>query len=437
MDRRQHAWLACVLLASTALLAAAPLRAGAQSGVQTSPDGKQVLVSKDVAGERWAIAYSTAERTVTGNVFSPGGGAPQFVWCERVPDALPDAAGDLTFACSGADACLASPCLASSWRFIAKVALPASFFAPPAARYAVGFRRLPLARDSSTLGAGVRILDTFVWYPAPADATGAVAFGGIEGAPLAPGAPFPLLLFSHGSCSFPGASSFLTTALAARGFVVVAPTHPGNSFAEYPRCADDGAVLDAFLNRAGDVEYVLDRVLELSADAGDALAGAIDASRIGMSGWSFGGQTTLQVTARDARVRAGLALAPAGVEFAAADLPAIHAPLMVIGSELDSLAPFAQQSEPAFAALRAPRYLVELLDTGHFAYADICSPGLEPIRDFPDCAPGTLGQEQAHALVLRFALPFAARYVAGDQSAGAQLAPDAAPPGVVYVADPG
>ena len=425
------------LLLVVGLVGGVPVFAfGAASGVQTTPDGAQVLVSKDVGGERWAISRNVADGTVTGNVLSPGGGAPQFVWCEAL-DALANDGGELGFACSGADACVASPCLASSWRFIADIALPASFFAPPARANVVGFRRLRFERPSSTIGAAPRVLDTFVWYPAPADATGATAFGGIEDAPLASGAPFPLLLFSHGSCSFPGASSFLTTALAALGFVVVAPTHPGNSFAELPACAYPATVLDAFLNRPGDVESVLDAMLALAATPGDALEGALDASRIGMFGWSFGGQTTFQVTARDARVRAGLALAPAAVEYAAADLQAIHVPMMIIGSELDSRAPFAQQSEPAFSALRAPRYLVELLDTGHFAYANICSPGLEPIRDFPDCASGTLGQAEAHELVLRFALPFLSLYVTGDQSAAAALAPEAVPAGVVYVADPG
>ena len=38
----------------------------------------------------------------------------------------------------------------------------------------------------------------------------------------------------------------------------------------------------------------------------------IDANRIGMSGHSFGGWTTLAVTASDRRIRAALPLAPVG-----------------------------------------------------------------------------------------------------------------------------
>lgn len=101
---------------------------GRASGVQISPDGRQTLVSKDVGGERWAIAYETASGAVTGNVFRTGGGAPAFVACRRLsaPSANP-----LTFSCAGGDGCTAAPCIPESWTALGDVALPASFFAPP------------------------------------------------------------------------------------------------------------------------------------------------------------------------------------------------------------------------------------------------------------------------------------------------------------------
>src|SRR5262245_1237489 len=59
---------------------------GRQSGVQISPDGKRVLISKDVGDERWAITLND-DNTVTGNVFPQDGGPPQFVWCEPAAEA--------------------------------------------------------------------------------------------------------------------------------------------------------------------------------------------------------------------------------------------------------------------------------------------------------------------------------------------------------------
>lgn len=92
----------------------------------TTPDEKRTLVSRDVGGERWAITDNFAEdATVTGNVFFPAGGDPAFVWCE---DVSPDpAAPDATYSCFGADRCETDPCPLIDWVFLSEVRLPRSF----------------------------------------------------------------------------------------------------------------------------------------------------------------------------------------------------------------------------------------------------------------------------------------------------------------------
>ncbi|MEW6267699.1 MAG: hypothetical protein AB1689_00210 [Thermodesulfobacteriota bacterium] len=118
--------LAAVLLAGAG---AAPAQTTA--GTRTTPDGKQVLVSKDVGGERWAISVNLDDGTATGNVFRPGA-EPKFVWCERTGDdgSLDPVEGEVRYACRGADACLASPCDASGWTDLGPVGLPGSFLLP-------------------------------------------------------------------------------------------------------------------------------------------------------------------------------------------------------------------------------------------------------------------------------------------------------------------
>lgn len=70
--------------ASVTVPATMPCSAGShQSGLQVTPDGKRTLVSKDVGGARWAITRNADDSTVTGNVFSPEGGGPLFVFCEQ------------------------------------------------------------------------------------------------------------------------------------------------------------------------------------------------------------------------------------------------------------------------------------------------------------------------------------------------------------------
>lgn len=103
------------------------------SGVQITPDGKRTLVSKDVGAERWAITYNAEDNTVTGNVFKSDGSEPSFVWCEYLFD---DGAADpyeqeVTFECSGADACPGPSCPAGQWSVLATVTLPRAFFLPP------------------------------------------------------------------------------------------------------------------------------------------------------------------------------------------------------------------------------------------------------------------------------------------------------------------
>lgn len=112
-----------ILTVTIALAALSAHPAAAQSGTQLTPDGERSLVSKDLAGQRWAISRNP-DQTVTGNVFFPGGGAPQFVFCTQT-----GASGsDVSLTCSGADACPLTPCEPDEWLFIADVTLPLSFF---------------------------------------------------------------------------------------------------------------------------------------------------------------------------------------------------------------------------------------------------------------------------------------------------------------------
>jgi hypothetical protein len=101
------------------------------AGTRTTPDGRQVLISKDVAGERWAIAIDLVDGTATGNVFRPGA-TPKFVWCERTGDdgSLDPVGGEAIYRCRGADQCAGAPCDGASWTDLGEVRLPGSFVLP-------------------------------------------------------------------------------------------------------------------------------------------------------------------------------------------------------------------------------------------------------------------------------------------------------------------
>lgn len=131
-----------------------------------------------------------------------------------------------------------------------------------------------------------------------------------------------LVVYCHASFGHGRQSLYLATHLASHGYVVAAADHTGNAaadFAERTRRRAAGEVMtadqaDAYLrkiiaDRVPDLRFLLDHVL---AGAGDRLPVAIDAQRVGLVGWSFGGWAVLATPEVDDRVAAVVALAPAG-----------------------------------------------------------------------------------------------------------------------------
>ena len=297
--------------------------------------------------------------------------------------------------------------------------------------YGIGVQQITFVKDSVANPGTPRSLRTDIWYPAAPDAAPITSsLGGVLSAPLADGAAnLPLLLFSHGSCGYPEQSLFLTPLLASYGFVVAAPPHPGNTLSDFPRCGTDAAQTASFFEREADIEFVTTQLLALNDDPTSFFYHAIDPARIGMSGHSFGGQTTLRVCAGDPRVRAGLALAPA-LTPVQSQVALIDVPMMVQDGTLDSVVPFAENAQATYDLLKPPRYLVAIADTGHYAFSDQCFPS-------PDCGPDTLTQAQAHLYVLRYAVPFLLHWVANDPRFDSFLVPGSAPPGATLTADLG
>ena len=270
-----------------------------------------------------------------------------------------------------------------------------------------------------------RVLNTSVWYPAP-PGSGAIdpGLGGVLDAPLdVSGGPYPLLMFSHGSCGYPNQSTFLTALLASRGFIVVAPPHPGNTIYEILRCGTPRAQAASFIERPQDILFALDEMLAAGQDSGSPFFGAIDENRLGMSGHSFGGLTTYLTVPLEPRFKVAVPLAAA--VFGS---PVLTIPSLNMFGQIDSFVNLPA-IRTAYENALAPKYLVEIANAGHFAFSNGCFPG-------PDCAPPvTLTQDEAHDAVLRWVVPFLEEYLAGDPGFAPFLAPPAGP-GFVLHAEP-
>jgi len=261
-----------------------------------------------------------------------------------------------------------------------------------AAHRTIGLRTLQLVDATRTTrangpfpGAPSRTLPTDVWYPATASGSAAEADAidcqeerGIDPAGCAlvrdaaldaSGAPYPLVVLSHGFGNGKEALRYFAIALAEHGYVVAAPTFPLSN-----RDAPGGPIADDLVEQARDVSFVADVMLDHVAGAPSPFPGAIDRDRLGTGGRSLGGSTTLLVAFhpdfRDPRLRAAAPISPS-YDVAKAVVrndrffDGIATPLLVVGGSDDDLAPFGPNQQLAYDRANPPKILVDLIGEGH------------------------------------------------------------------------
>ncbi len=143
------------------------------------------------------------------------------------------------------------------------------------------------------------------------------------------GENLPILLLSHGH----GQSTYLSSRrgynplvdfYAARGFVVIQPTHQDSKALGLDPAGPEGALF--WRSRAQDMKLIIDHLDEIEAQA-PGITGRLDRERVVAIGHSMGGHTVGmllgmvvkdpvsgdQVSLADERVKAGVMLAPPGV----------------------------------------------------------------------------------------------------------------------------
>lgn len=209
----------------------------------------------------------------------------------------------------------------------------------------------------------------------------------------------PLILLSHGSGGDVTNHAWLINALVTHGYIVAAPTHPGNAAGDN----SDGGVVSVW-ERPADMRRLLDHLLDASG-----WSALIDAGRIGAAGFSSGGYTVLalggarydrelmraycrsddhgpdcnlasaaakvdysrsNLSFKDDRIKAIFAMAPAvGPAITPTSLESFQAPVRIIASRDDELV------YPQYHAARYARYIpgteLTLLESGgHFVFLE-------------------------------------------------------------------
>jgi predicted dienelactone hydrolase len=161
--------------------------------------------------------------------------------------------------------------------------------------------------------------------------------------------PAPVVIFSHGLGGSRDNNPYLGNHWAKRGYAVVFIQHPGSDESVWKDAAPlekmasmrQAASVDNYLKRTKDVPAVIDALATWNGEKEHALSGRLDLEHLGMSGHSFGAQTTQAMAGQGARPR-----------FSAAE-PRIDAAVMMSPSP-----PSVGDPAKAFANVKIPCLLL-------------------------------------------------------------------------------
>jgi len=337
----------------------------------------------------------------------------------------------------------------------------------------VSFGSALFAQDKGKLfSAGLRIADftyeypdgakenltTAIWYPSEGKEEPYRYSAAGEGkyfesrvaldAPLAKtGAPYPLIIFSHGLYGSGGGSAFFTEYLARHGYIVVASDYTDTLPPDYTRQAafvrlKEGNVMSVvegllaskrladYMNtqRQGLLEYlakyrlnqpsfILDKIMEMNDDPGSFLYKSIMPEAIGMCGHSLGGTTTLAKIGaypagafKDRRIKAALILSSPAYPFEES-ASNINVPVMFMAGDNDE--PGLRPDIPRitlYEKARPPKFYLVLLKATHYSFTNsVC--GAAELFQAVEQVPQALA-------ITRYGLAFFDRYLLSDKSAG-------------------
>ena len=295
--------------------------------------------------------------------------------------------------------------------------------------------------------------------------------------PLTAGAPFPLVLYSHGAWSFRQSAAYLMEQLASYGFTVIAPDHVDNWGTIFQ------STHAAEILRPIELKRTLDYAETLTANGG-VLAGMIDMEHIAAAGWSFGGEEAMILAGArlnlneflagceqnselsgdcvyrdvvnemaklagldappqgvwpdwsDPRIDAVVALAPGAHLFGKTGTAAMRVPILFMAGSLDDAVGPALAYFDTYRQLPAARKsLVTVENASHLIFFNACpaNPGVIDEGFYWVCSDPVWDMNRAHDLINHFATAFLLAELKGDAEAAKALAPEnVAFPGIQY-----
>ncbi len=301
------------------------------------------------------------------------------------------------------------------------------------------------------------------------------------------GAPYPLVVLSHGHNSESPFYAWLAEHISSYGFVVIAPDHKEQNTPGW----EDGP--RTTLARPVTISRTIDYAEMLTTGNG-AFGGMIDMEHIAMMGQSGGGTTTLIVAGArlgmerfvaycatvtedsppayqsactpnpdytqtemarilgldsipegmllamsDPRVDVAIPMSGEGHLFNEEGLAEITIPVLIMGATSDNSVPYDWSVRPVYDYVSSQqKILVTFEYADHFIFAPSCQDAPTTIELLGDyfyylCSDPVWELDRAHDLINHFVIAFLMNQLKGDVDAGNALAPDAVSfPGITY-----
>ncbi|MBW2652482.1 MAG: dienelactone hydrolase family protein [Deltaproteobacteria bacterium] len=188
-------------------------------------------------------------------------------------------------------------------------------------------------------------------------------------------APYPVVLFSHGTRGLRFQNYTMCEYLASHGYVVVSPDHVGNAlFTTYPNKLVIYRFLMtplSFIDRQKDLSFLIDKLDELNQnDPYGFFTGMVDISRVGVIGHSFGANTAQEVIKYDDRIGASVAFAGPQIPLLPPDF---DTPIMTMfGSEDHTMHDWEFLIRYNYMDRPPPKIMLDFINGGHYTFTDAC-----------------------------------------------------------------
>lgn len=192
--------------------------------------------------------------------------------------------------------------------------------------------------------------------------------------------PFPVIVFSHGNGGIRDQSFTYTAHLASHGYVVVSPDHVGNTLFDMLDVTDVGSsMMNSLFDRPEDLRFILDAIASGTFDERGEISAASDLGRVGVTGHSLGGLTSLFAShpngeAFDDRYQAAVPITPATsvLRLLAAPVKEMEIPVLYVGATADETLGYQEETVDAYEQGEQDKAMVGVVGAGHFSFTEVC-----------------------------------------------------------------